>query len=202
MLCMLWLCTFSPPTQVHGIPSSELSTKLMEDPEGIASFAAFLVARDVNADTLTKHVSAIRKVLTWRASRGGMTAAQHHLLTAVINWVATLQSQCQYAARPPMSNMRRAELPSAREVLRWQLQIEGAASQMLAQDVRQQGRMYRQATAVASLNAAFLGLAFGYLPPPRLACLRTCLHPDYVEDAGGCIDEACRQVLQTAEGVM
>jgi len=163
--------TCSVALQLKGVPASRLSTKLLEDPHNVAAYASFLVARKVVSTTLVRHVAAIRKVLAWRASLGGSSRA-HAVLQEVLKWTDKLQRQCQHAATPPVSNMQRTKLPHAREVLKWQLVVQHEADSLLAEDLQRKGALDRQETARAVQDAAFLDMSFGYLPTPRLACLR------------------------------
>jgi hypothetical protein len=178
--------------QLKGVPASQLTTKLLEDPHHVASFASFLVARGVAVSTLVKHINTIRKVLVWRQSLA-KEAAQAAKLLAVIGWVDVLQRQCPNAALPSQAALLHSKLPHAKEVLAWGLKVEKLAAQMAAADITRWGQLTRPATAKAVQDAAQLAMMFGYLPPLRLACVRTCLHPDCVQPSGGCMDTECRQ---------
>lgn len=177
--------------QVMGEPTSKLSVKLMEDPHNLARYAAFLVARQVKASTLAGHVTTIKKVLTWWASRGA-EERQYIKLQAVIKWVEVFSRQCKNVAVPPTHTLQRVNLPSAKQVMIWQLQVDGHADRMLAEDVKRHGRMYRQETAKACQDSALLAICFGHLPPARLQCIRTAVHPDHALASGGCMDPDCR----------
>ena len=177
--------------QVMGTPSTQASTVLMEDPHNVAKFCSFLVARGVVSTTLAKHISAIRKVLAWRSSLAQPTS-RHARLQAVIRWVDVLHKQSHNAGAPSRSVVHRSNLPTAKEVLGFQLQVEKLASQLLAEDTMKWGGMHRQVTYKAAQDSAMLALCFGYLPPLRLGCIRTCLHPDFVMESGGCLEEECR----------
>lgn len=161
---MLWL-------QLKATPASQLSTRLMEDPHSVAAYAAFLVARKVVSSTLVRHVAAIKKVLAWRSTLGG-TQHAHARLEAVIKWTDALQRQCQHAAPPPMAHLQRTRLPHARDVLAWQLAVQEHADAELAADLLRHGRIQRVKTLRACHDAAMLDMMYGYLPPPRLSCIR------------------------------
>jgi hypothetical protein len=173
------------------LPTSELSTKVMEDPHKIASFVAFLVAREVVSSTITKHLTHIKKVLVWRSSLGGrvedLTRLQH-----VIEWVDILHKQSPNIALPPRGVLQRVNLPSAKEVLKFQLDVLEHSTSMTAEDVNKWAKMTRPKTAQACQDSAMMAMAFGFLPPLRLGCIRTCLHPDHVQPQGGCEDDECR----------
>lgn len=186
--CYLSCCTF----QLKGVPGSQLTTKLLEDPHHVAGFAAFLVARGVAASTLVKHICTIRKVLVWRQSLA-KDAAQAAKLLAVIRWVDVLQKQCPNAAMPSQAPLQHSKLPHAKEVLALGLRVEKLAAQMAAADITRWGQLTRPATAQALQDAAQLAMMSGYLPPLRLGCVRSCLHPDGVQPSGGCMDTDCRQ---------
>lgn len=177
--------------QIKGAPKAQLSTKLIEDPHNVVSYAGFLVARGVNQTTLRGHMANIHKVLVWRTSLGG---AAHHIqqLERVDGWWEAFFSQCGNLAPPSTSRLQRTKLPHAREVIRLQVKVEATARDMLAEDIRQRGAAFRRNTYRALLEAAILALMFGHLPPVRLACIRSCLHPDHVLPSGGCMDEGCR----------
>lgn len=175
-----------------GIKSSDLSTKLMEDPHNLVAYAAFMIARKVVNTTLSKHVVTIKKVLVWRASME-KDASQHTRLQAVMDWVDIFHKQCHNVALPSTSNAQRVGLPHAKDVLKWQMRVDKDANEMLAADIKQKGKMFRRASAIKCQDAALLGMMFGHLPPPRLMCLRTMLHPDKVLFAGGgCLEKDCR----------
>lgn len=137
----------------------------------MAAYAAFLVARKVVSSTLTRNIQAIRKVLCWRASLG-QTHDNHTRLQAVLTWIDALSRQCQHATTPPLSPLQRTKLPHAKDVLKWQLQVERESDELLLHDLQTRGTVYRPKTARACQDTAFLSLAFGYLPPPRLLCIR------------------------------
>ena len=86
----------------------------------------------------------------------------------------------------------KSKLPHAKDFMAFQLLVEAEADQLLAEDIQLFGKMSRHKTALACLNAAMLALMAGYLPPPRLAALRSTCHPDHVLTSGGCMDEDCR----------
>lgn len=132
--------------------------------------------------------------MAWRQTLGG-TAEQHAKLEAVIEWLDVFHKQCHNVALPSTANLQKTKLPHAREVLLWQLQVERFAEQEHATDIKRFGKMHRHATAVASQEAAMMAMMFGYLPPLRLACVRSLLHPDQVLASGGCMDEDCRCVI-------
>ena len=75
--------------QVLGTPASQLSTKLLEDPHLVVKYVAFLLARQVGANTMTKHLTHIKKVLVWRASLGG-AEEQATTMQALLEWVEVL----------------------------------------------------------------------------------------------------------------
>lgn len=176
---------------MKGTTSSNLSTQLLEDPHHVASFASFLVARKVVSSTLIKHLSTIRKVLVWRQSQA-TDAAVAIRLQAVLTWLEVLQKQCHNAAMPSQAPAMHHNLPHAKEVIAWQLRVEEAAAQAMAFDIGKFGKMFRASTARACMDAAQLAMMFGYLPPLRLGCVRTALHPDHVQASGGCMDEECK----------
>jgi hypothetical protein len=165
----------------------------MEDPHQVVAYAAFLVARGVVAGTLSKHLSTLRKVLAWRASHTTDPTA-HNKLQAVIAWVDVLLKQCMHVATPSNSNLQQTKLPHARDVLQWQLKVYQYADGQLANDITKWGKMFRHETVKACQDAALLGMCFGHLPPPRLRCIETALHPDHVQTSGGCLDPECRWV--------
>jgi len=157
--------------QHKGTPASRLSTILVEDPHNAAAYASFLVARDVNSNTLAHQIKSLRKVVSWRASKGA-SVAEYSRLQAVTQWFDKLLKQCTHAARPSPSPMQRTKLPHAKDVLKWQLTVEEAADELLAVDLTKHGDMKRRETIKASQDAACLALCFGYLPTPRLSCIR------------------------------
>lgn len=162
----------------------------MEDPHNIAAFGAFLVAREVVSTTLSKHMTSIRKVLVWRASLP-MDVDHRAKLQAAIAWLDVLHKQCHNAALPSTARLQQTKLPHAREVMSFQVQVEKLASMLQAEDITVYGSLHRKQTAKATQDAALLSMLVGYLPPIRLSCARTCLHPDHVVE-GGCMDEECR----------
>lgn len=162
----------------------------MEDPHMVAKFVAFLVARGIVSSTMVKHVGNIRKVLVWRAGLG-VTADEHNHLQALLYWVDVLNKQCTNLVVPSRAQHAMTNLPSAKEVVVWQLEVLQHSSLMLAHDINTHGTMHRHKTALASQDAAMLAMCFGFLPPLRLACVRTCLHPDFVQEHGGCMDLDC-----------
>lgn len=184
-------CFARPCVQVLGTEASKLSTKLLEDPHMVVKFVAFLVARGVVATTLAKHVSHIRKVLVWRGSLG-ISMQDHSHITAVIQWVDVLHKQCHNLVTPSPTHHVRSNLPSAKEVVHWQIKVLDHSCLLLAEDIYNKGTLHRRSTALATQDAAMLALCFGFLPPLRLSCVRTCLHPDAVLELGGCIHEECR----------
>lgn len=158
----------------------------------VAEYAAFLVARQVVASTMQKNLAVLRKLLSWRMTLVDARELAARRLHAVGNWLDVLMKQGPNAALPNQGHMQRTKLPHARDVLKWQLKVEEATDSLLAKDIALNGKIVRHSTACASQDAAFLALAFGYLPTPRLMCIRTCLHPDRVIDWGGCLDTDCR----------
>lgn len=187
LVCVHVLCAL----QVMGTPSSQLSTGLLEDPHNVARYAAFLVARQVANTTLSNRVSEIRKVLAWRAS-AAETVSQQQRLQAVLKWVDFLHRQCPNVSLPSPALHNRTNLPTASQVIGWQLKVEAHARQLLTEDTELHGKMYRSDTCRAAQDAAMLALSFGYLPPLRLSCIRTCVHPDFVASSGGCCESSCR----------
>lgn len=177
--------------QVMGLPSTELSTKVMEDPHKIAAFVAFLVARGVVSSTVSKHITHIKKILAWRASLGGSVASAS-LLTDVMDWLDILHKQCPNIALPPKGHAQRIDLPPAKDVLKFQLSVIEHSTSMASEDIARWGRMTRATTARACQDTAMMALSFGFLPPLRLGCIRSCLHPDHVRASGGCQDNECR----------
>lgn len=172
-----------------GAAVSALSTKLMEDPNNIANFMSFLQARGVASPTIDKHITNVRKVLVWRSSLGG-PAAEHARLQEVIGWVDILHAQSAHIGHPSRALEARTDLPHATEVLRFQLKVIKHSTEMLAYDIRKWGCMTRRDTAEACQDTAMACLAFGFLPPLRLGCIRSCFHPLHTGD--GCTDEQCR----------
>lgn len=177
--------------QLKATPSHRLSTALVEDPHNIAEYCSFLVARAVVTSTLSKHVTGLRKLVAWRASLG-QEATNHARLQAVLQWIDTLHKQCPNATLPPRSALMRTNLPHAREFLALQLKVEAVADKLMAEDIQLYGVMKRSKTAMACQDAALLAMMAGYLPPPRLAALRSTCHPDHILQIGGCMDEDCR----------
>jgi hypothetical protein len=173
-----------------GIPSSQVSVALVEDPHMVVRFVSFSIARGVVAGTVIKHISNIRKALAWRASRGGDIVTSNHR-QAVAAWLDVVQRQVKNVAQPSQQPARIANLPSAANVLRWQVKVEEIAIEERAKDIAEWGTMTRTDAATATQNAAQLALMFGYLPPLRLACIRTCLHPDAVAAGTMCSDAEC-----------
>jgi hypothetical protein len=169
-----------------------MSTQLLENPHKIAAFVAFLVARGVVSTTITKHITHIKKVLVWRASLGGPLPAVS-LLKEVMEWVDIMHKQCPNIALPSRGPAQRINLPTATEVLKFQLAVMDHSQTMLAEDISKWQGMKRAKTAQACQDSAMMSLAFGFLPPLRLGCIRSCLHPDHVQDSGGCQDAECRQ---------
>lgn len=174
--------------QVMGARVSELSTKLMEEPTNIANFMSFLQARGVTTLTVDKHITQIRKVLVWRSTLGA-SAAQHARLQEVIGWVDILHAQSAHIGHPSRVLEHDASLPQAKDVLQFQLKVIQHSTHMLAYDIAKWGKMQRQATAEACQDTAMACLAFGFLPPLRLGCIRSCLHPLHVGQ--GCTDQEC-----------
>lgn len=158
----------------------------------MAEYASFLVARQVAASTMQKNLAVLRKLLCWRIAVMDATAAGSARLQAVDAWMDKLMRQAPNAALPCQGPMARTKLPHAREVLKWQLQVDEGADALLAEDKDRHGKLYRTQTARALQDSAFLAVAFGYLPTPRLACIRSCCHPDHVSEDGGCMDDSCR----------
>lgn len=91
--------------------------------------------------------------------------------------------------------MIRTSLPHAKDFMALQVKVEAHAQKLLTEDIHRYGAMHRRTTAVAWLNAARLAMMAGYLPPLRLAAVRSMCHPDHVLPSGGCMDEDCRWVL-------
>ncbi len=164
---------------------------MAEDPHNIAAFCSFLVARAVVTSTLSKHITCLRKLVAWRCSLG-QGAVHHAKLQAVLHWIDTLQRQCPNATLPSKAALMRTNLPHAKAFIAFQLKVEAEADRLLAEDIKMYGTMKRPNTAVACQDAALLAMMAGYLPPPRLAALRTTCHPDHIPQPGGCMDEDCR----------
>lgn len=158
----------------------------------MAAFASFLVARKVVVATLTKHLCTIKKVLVWRQSIAQDVALAVRL-QAVLTWLEVLQKQSSNAAQPSTTPLQHSKLPHAKEVIAFQLQVEEHAATLTAAEVHEAGKLFRPSTATACQDAAQLALMFGYVPPLRLACIRSCLHPDAVQPSGGCMDEQCKK---------
>ena len=125
----------------------------------------------------------------WRASLGG-EATQASMLQEVLQWVDILNKQSPNIAQPSKAPLQRVNLPTARDVIKFQLDVMAHSTTMTAQDINKWGQMTRQKTAQACQDTAMMCLAFGFLPPLRLGCIRSCLHPDHVEQ--GCLDTECR----------
>lgn len=150
-----------------------------------------MVARGVVSSTLGKHVSALRKLVAWRCSLGQL-ASHHAKLQAVLTWMDTLHKQCHNACLPSKAALMKTNLPHAKEFIAFQLNVEAQADKLLSEDTKMHGTMNRHKTAIACQDAALLALMAGYLPPPRLAALRSLCHPDSVMSEGGCMDDDCR----------
>lgn len=86
----------------------------------------------------------------------------------------------------------KTNLPHAKDFMAFQLRVEAEADKLLSEDTKMYGTMKRHKTTVACQNAALLALMAGYLPPPRLAALRSLCHPNNVMSQGGCMDDDCR----------
>jgi len=174
--------------QLKGVQTRSLSCSLAEDPHNIAAYACFLVARKVVNTTLSKHVTALRKLVAWRCSLTPRSA----ILQAALRWVNTFQAQCHNIGLPSKAALKRTNLPHAKEVMALQIKVEALADRLMAQDIQRYGKLFRRDTAIACLNAARLAMMAGYLPPLRLTAVRTLCHPDHVKQSGGCMDEECR----------
>jgi len=152
------------------------------------------VARGCASNTLEKHACNVRKVLLFRKATLGANLGPQ--LDRVLQWLDSLRRQLKYVAGPGHGPTARAMLPHASLVIRWQLLVEAHADSLHEVDLREHGRLYKYATCVALGDAAQLAMMFGYLPPLRLACVRTLLHPDYVHTPGPqgtfCTDPECK----------
>lgn len=182
--CCVWM-------QLKGVPTNTLSCCLAEEPNNIAAYGSFLVARGVVSSTLGKHISALRKLVAWRCSQGQL-AVHHAKLQAVLTWMDALHKQSHNACLPSKAGVMKTNLPHAKDFIAFQLGVEAQADKMLSEDTHTHGTMMRRKTAVACQDAALLALMAGYLPPPRLAALRSLCHPDSVWSEGGCMDDDCR----------
>ena len=171
----------------RGMAGTDLSLDLFGDPMVYSHYISFHVARGVGCPYLRKTLSHSRKVVAWLAS------TRPHLkehFTRVEHWLEVLSRQAPFAAP---SNRRAYNLPSAKDILLFQAGVEGLATSMwedwlLHSDPSQPVTMPMMHAKVC-MDAALLGLMFGYVPPVRLACIRTCIHPSHV--GGPCLDTDC-----------
>jgi hypothetical protein len=52
----------------------------------VVKYVAFLLARQVGANTMTKHLTHIKKVLVWRASLGGLRSRPQPCRPCLSGW--------------------------------------------------------------------------------------------------------------------
>lgn len=102
-----------------------------------------------------------------------------------------LQSLSAFVANPSTRGLKRRSLPHAKDVVAWQLKVEHHAQSSFTMDLEAYGKM-TMVVARAYRDAAMLAMMFGYLPPLRLSCVRTCYHPDFVGFGMRCMEEGCR----------
>jgi hypothetical protein len=104
-------------------------------------------------------------------------------------------------ALPSPANIQRTKLPHAKEVLSLQLQVQKRAKQLADADIAKHGKPHRLETHKALQESAMCSLMYGFLPPLRLACVRTLIHPSRIvppakdgeaQLLGGCLEPDCR----------
>lgn len=157
------------------------------------------VARGCSNTYLEKLTCNIGKVLLFRRAEtrdSNLTFTRSAHIDRVLEWLDSLRRQLKYVTTPSQGPSMRAALPHASLVIRWQLLVESRADSLWAADMRRFRRLHTEAAALALSDAAQLAIMFGYLPPLRLACVRTLLHPDYVDVPGPegvyCTDPECK----------
>lgn len=108
-------------------------------------------------------------------------------------WLGVLHAQSPGIASPSAGKMSRRRLPHAGEVVAWQLGVEQHARTTYTWELENHGTMLVKG-AKAYQDAAMMAMMFGYLPPLRLACIRTCRHPDFCGFGAQCMEADCRRV--------
>ena len=174
----------------HGYQGLELSLDLFGDPFTYSHFVSFHMARGTGCLHLRNILSHSRKVVAWLSSTRPTLKTHFH---RVDQWMELLSRQAPFAAP---STKRTYNLPTAKDLLLFQAKHVEAKANRLWEDVLlhsdpQLPLLMPKPCARACMDAAMLSLMFGYFPPLRLACIRTCIHPDHV--GGPCMDPDCPQ---------
>jgi hypothetical protein len=111
----------------------------------------------------------------------------------VMKWVDGLAAQSSNLGLASTATTLRSKLPKAKQMINFQLKVSAHAKALEEEDKARYGKPHRMETLKASADRARVALMFGFLPPMRLKCVRTLLHPSAPASATGLCQEAgCR----------
>lgn len=156
------------------------------EPQIVAAFLGYIMARGVFKGHVLKHVSLARKVNDYLKSGARMGSDIRRHATEIDEWLATMEAQisANMTAAPPR------KVPLARDMWRWvDHLVEGALVDV--DHAMTSGIGFNIYTAEKVQRALIAALVTGrYIPPCRLSLIRSMNHPRY---NGTCTDPDCRE---------
>lgn len=173
----------------ENVSLAALSIENYHNPQHIANFLGYLLARTVGGAHTIKHVSLARKINSYLArstSAASSRSATGQNAAQMDAWLHTLENQItQVTPKPDKSN-----LPSAEAVFAWVHEVVKSALETAEFEVMNGGLTPAGARQVQ--DAVILGIGIGVEAPPcRLSIVKSAVHPKY-HGKVRCPDKDCR----------
>ena len=181
----------------HNKTMAELTLWLYRDRQCLLTFVAYLMARDVGADHIIKHLSIARRASMFLDAVNGTAQTRHQQREFEATWFRNLEGQLRLAIpRRPM-----AEMPPANILFAWVEHLVQAARRLLAWDAgRLGGGRIGPLTAWVIQIAIIAMLVCGsHVPPCRISAIKSLRHPNKITD-GSCPDPDCLHRAGTCRG--
>ena len=158
------------------------------NPAKIASFVAYLLARQVQKGHVLKHISVARKVNDFMQSGAARGAEERDRAQRMDAWLGRLEAQINASMAPPMPKT----MSEAQVMWRWVDSLVNAALIAVGCDMTNMNDLTFM-TAWKVERALIAALVCGrYLPPCRIHLIKTLIHPRY-NSPTSCIDPDCRE---------
>jgi hypothetical protein len=133
-------------SQYHPVPCGKLSLQNFADPDYVAGYLGFLIARGVSMHGVVKQISIHRKVTWFLKSRIPADSEYARYIGRMRQWESTLEVQLR-AAMPPEPVK---DLPEFQKVLRWTQLLTTQAKEQVESDMMTMRKMTIESAKLVS----------------------------------------------------